>query len=808
MDLREAPKEERYVANKNQSLGDLEHFEQISATTFQINTTQGKARVSFYTPEVARIIVSKNDSYEDFNYAVVAEPQDVEIIKEDDHGYVTLKTAKLTLEIHKYPVRFIFKSPEGKVLNEDDTFGTSWLGEQVTTYKKLQKGERFIGLGEKTGHLDRFGKGYQNWNTDYFSYGKDADPLYVSIPFYMGIHPAGMYGIFLNNSHKTHFNFGASNNRFSSFSADTGLMDYFFFAGDNVADIIQNYTWLTGRMPMPPKWSIGYQQCRYSYYPDSEVVAVANHFRDKDIPADAIVLDIHYMDQYKIFTWDKARFPDPEKLIGDICEQGFNIVVMCDPGIKVEDGYYPYTDGVDKDIFIKYPDGELYQGEVWPGWCHFPDFTKPEARDWWQEQIKAYTEIGVTGFWNDMNEIATWGNMLPELIEMDFDGHKATARKGRNIYGMQMARSTYESTRANLQKRPFNLTRAGFSGVQRYAAVWTGDNIASDEHMLLGIRLVNSLGLSGVSFTGYDVGGFVGNADEKLFARWVSIGAFAPFYRGHSMINSRDSEPWAYGEEVEEISRNYIKLRYRMLPYLYSLFLESSETGIPVSRSLAIYHPYDTHIYQKQYENQFYFGPSILVAPVESSKDITKVYLPEGEWYDLYTDEFHIGGSPAFADCPIEKLPVFVKGGSILPMQEAGQNTNHKPETLEIHIYRGNGGSEFVLYEDDGISFENEKGVYHKRKITFDGKKSLQLSSAKGSFKPSWSKVRVYTHGFTPGNVVVNNRGASKAKETYRFIQPISNFDPIGTVKEDRFKIENLDYFEFDYSNDEISLKL
>jgi alpha-glucosidase len=314
-----------------------------------------------------------------------------------------------------------------------------------------------------------------------------------------------------------------------------------------------------------------------------------------------------------------------------------------------------------------------------------------KTRAWWADHFNAYVDLGVEGFWNDMNEIATWGNMLPDLIEFDWEGQKATAREARNVYGMMMSRSTYEGTKKLLKnRRPFNLTRSGYAGIQRYAAVWTGDNVAYDGHMMAGIRLVNSMGLSGLAFTGYDIGGFVGNADEKLFARWISIGAFSPFFRGHSMINSRDSEPWSYGEKVEEISRNYMKLRYRLLPYLYSLFYDASQTGMPINRSLAIDFTHDDLIYDHRYHNQYLFGPAILVAPVESNKDLVKVYLPSGNWFELFTDRQHQGSTEIVADCPIDQLPVYVRGSSIIPMRErAGTTTHDHGEVLEIHLYQG-----------------------------------------------------------------------------------------------------------------------
>src|SRR5688572_11003455 len=701
------------------SLGDLKSWkqEQYGLTG---ETSNGKFKVSFYNDHIARIQVTREIEFEDFSYAVIAEPfaESMTILDQTDN--IVIKTPALVLTITKAPVRFGFYSLHNQVINEDDSFGTSWNGEQVTTYKKLQEGERFIGLGEKTGPLDRKGHGYENYNTDNFAYSTSGDPLYCTFPFYIGVHHNLSYGIFFDNTYKSFFNFGASNNRFTSFSADTGEMNYYFICDDTVADILRHYTHLTGRMEMPPLWSIGYQQCRYSYYPDKEVLSVAKTFREKDIPADVIVLDIHYMESYKIFTWSKRDFPDPKKLLAELKALGFNVVVICDPGIKVEEGYKAYEEGIRDEVFIKYPDGTNYSGQVWPGWCHFPDFTNPKARKWWKDHLQEYINVGVMGLWNDMNEIATWGNMLPENMELDFEGNKSSMRRGRNIYGMQMARTSFEAAKSLLKnKRPFNLTRSAYSGIQRYSAVWTGDNVAYDEHMLLGVRLVSSLGLAGVAFAGYDVGGFVGDASTKLFARWISIGAFSPFFRGHSMINSRDSEPWAYGEEVEQISRNYIKFRYQLLPYIYSLFYEASQSGMPVQRSLAIDYTHDHKVYNGLYQNQYLFGPYFLIAPVDSTKDLAKIYLPEGVWYYLYDGHRYHGNSEIILDCPLHRLPVFVKAGAIFPMQPIKSHTGEVTRTVIIHIYTGDSSS-FNFYEDDGVSYDYQKSNYALRKLSQD----------------------------------------------------------------------------------------
>ncbi len=746
-------------------------------------------RAIVYSANVIRLRYSNTQTWDDLSFSVIAEPQKTKADIKDEGSKITLSTDSLRLEINKNPVRVRLFDNKGKLVNEDEAaFGTSWLGTQVTTYKHLQPDERFIGLGEKTGPLDRKGESYTNWNTDYFGYPAGADPIYQSLPFYMGIHHNMSYGIFMDNSFRSVFNFGASNDRFASMSADDGEMNYYLISHNSVAKIIESYTWLTGRMPLPPMWALGLQQCRYSYYPEARVMNIAQTYRAKGIPADAIVLDIHYMDKYKIFSWDAERFPKPKLMTDNLRKLGFHTVVIHDPGIKVQPGYKPYDDGVAKNVFAKYPDGTNFTAQVWPGWCHFPDFTKASTRDWWGEQMKANAADGIDGFWNDMNEPASWGQRIPDLVEFDFEGKKGTHRKAHNIYGFLMSKASYEGGRKALGKRPFVLTRAGFCGVQRYSAVWTGDNQSTDDHMMSGVRLLNSMGLTGLSFTGMDVGGFTGGASKELFARWVSIGAFSPFFRIHTAIDTKEADPWSFGERVEAINKNYICLRYRLMPYLYSTFYESSQNGMPINRSMALNYTHDHKIYDWKYLHQYMFGQSILVAPLESNKELARVYLPDDNtWYDMYDDRSFTGKQEIIAEAPLEKLPLFVRGGSIIPMQHLVMSTSETPkDTLLLHVYKGKAGSTFVHYEDDGESFNNEKGGFLKRAITLNpAGKTLTFEAAEGSFKSRYNHVKVIFHGFTELKDQITAAG-SKVKlkqERYALVGDMPNFDPQGTGK-------------------------
>lgn len=783
---------------RNQSFGKVIDWHP-SSDGLQGRSAFAYFKLSVYSEGIIRVQASRFSSFESNPYSVIVEPKNTPFEIEDFGKQVELTTSLLRVRLHLDAFSLSFFDTQGKLLNQDDSLGICWLGTEVSSYKKIQKNEKFLGLGEKTGDLNRAGKAYTHWNKDYFGYGVNDDPLYMSIPFYLGVHDKGCYGIFFDNTHKTLVNFGASTNRFVYFSAEDGDMDYYFFHQPTLEKIISDYTWLTGRMQMPPKWSLGFQQCRYSYYPESEVHAVANTFRDKHIPADVIYLDIHHMEAYKVFTFDGEKFPNPKAMISRLKEKGFKVVVILDPGIKVEKGYLPYEEGVAQHLFVTYPDGELYQAQVWPGWCAFPDFTKEKARDWWAEKMKFYTEAGVDGFWTDMNEPASWGQCTPNLLEFDFDHEGASHRKARNIYGLQVAKSTQEGAYMGLDnKRPFVLTRSGFAGIQRYAAAWTGDNTSSEEHMLAGVRLVTSLGLSGVSFSGVDVGGFAGEASKGLFARWMSIGAFSPLCRAHSMINTKDAEPWAFGEEVEEISRNYLKLRYSLLPTLYSNIYSSTHTGLPIAASLALPYSQDDTIYQQAFQNEYLFCQVFLVAPVESFKEITKVYLPEGEWYYLYSDQKFSGKQVIYQDCPLNYLPVYVKAGGIFTQQSVVMHTDSSHDgLLRVHLYRGKQDAEFLHFEDAGDGLDYLQGAFFSRKFQYQAKiGSLKIGTSEGNLPSQYSKLRIYLHGFDLNQVQVDGKLHPVAYEDYTFLDKLSEFDPLPERQHAFHQISALPFIE------------
>ncbi len=791
----------------NSPLGNVEKVT-VNHATYTFSTTNGKAQVIVYSPNVIRIRIDKQTFAPDFSYAVVANPVPCTVKTTNSTDSYTIATDSLTLRITKKPLRFTFLTKDGKIINADDpAFGTSWLGEEVTTYKTLQKGERFIGLGEHGGNLDRAGTACVDYNTDNPGYDDSSDRMYSTIPFYIGLHDKLAYGIFMDNSSRSLFNFGAGNNRFSSFTADCGEMNYYFIYNATVRNIITSYTWLTGRTPLPPIWSLGFQQCRWSYFPEADLLSTAAKFRERHIPIDMIYLDIHYMDKYKIFTWDPQRFPDPKQMVDNLKKLAMHLAVIIDPGVKISEHYPVYQQGLDSALFIKYPDGTNYSGQVWPGWCNFPDFTMPKTRAWWGRWVKTYADLGVTGFWNDMNEIAVWGKEVPDLLNLNWDGHHTTYRQAKNVYGFQMARSTYDGAKKYMNgERPFVLTRSGYSGLQRYTAIWTGDNQAKEDHMLLGVRLINSLGLSGVTFAGMDIGGFSGNPTQSLYTRWMEIGAFLPMYRAHTSYGTNREEPWDFGEISEDIARRYIGFRYQLLPYIYSNFYESSQDGLPVARSLAIDYSNDSTIYEADYQQEYLFGPSILVAPTKSTDAFTKVYLPKGQWYDLFNDKPYAGNQSIVAESGLNQLPLYVKAGSIIPMQKLVESTAYSSgDTLFVHLWAGTEKNQYQYYEDDGTTYHYQNGNFYKRVIQYDPQNAtLAFAKKEGSFSTKFHVITLVLHGFTPDEVqhlTVNDNAESVNQAQIRFFTSHFTFADYGP-----FDTKNVLTASFPNSDNEITV--
>ncbi|WP_373017941.1 TIM-barrel domain-containing protein, partial [Muriicola sp.] len=578
--------------------------------------------------------------------------------------------------------------------------------------------------------------------------------LYKAVPFYIGLHNNIAYGIFFDNTFKTHFDFAHERRNVTSFWAEGGEMNYYFFYGPAMSRVVRSYTDLTGTPELPPLWALGYHQSKWSYFPESRVKQIASKFRKLKIPCDAIYLDIDYMDGFRCFTWDKTKFPDPKRMIKELNKDGFKTVVMIDPGIKVDRDYWVYQEAVKNDYFCKRADGPLMSGKVWPGQCNFPDFTNPKVREWWAGLYKELmSEVGAHAVWNDMNEPAVMEvptKTAPLDTRHDFDGHPCSHRKAHNVYGMQMVRATYEGVKKYVYpKRPFVITRAAYSGTQRFSSTWTGDNVATWEHLWIANVQVQRMCMSGMSFVGTDIGGFAEQPNGELFARWIQLGIFHPFCRVHSSGDHGDQEPWSFDAEVTKIVRKFIELRYQLLPYLYTAFYRYYKESIPMIQSL-VYFDQDDH--QTHFRtDEFIFGEQILVCPIqEPNAKGRRMYIPRGRWYDYWTNETLVGGTEKWVDADIDKIPIFIKEGAIIPKYPVQQYVGElKLEELQLDVYYKNGIESSMIYEDAEDGYDYVKGEYSLRNFKLIGKeKELILQQFKdGNYVTSYETFKLNLMG-------------------------------------------------------------
>lgn len=602
----------------------------------------------------------------------------------------------------------------------------------VQCVKQLDEVDCIYGLGDKTGVLNKRYYEYENWNSDIPDPHEDCfKSLYKSIPFFITLKSNGVYGIFYDNTFKSYFNFGKENHQYYSFGSDGGNLDYYFIGGDSMPDILENYTYLTGRMPLPQKWVLGYHQSRWGYDSEETFRELAAKLRQLRIPCDALHFDIDYMERYKVFTWNRERYHDAEALLADLKKQGIKAVTIIDPGVKVEKDYPMYEEGIENGFFAKSPDGSVYVNTVWPGDAVYPDFGSPAVRQWWGEHLRFYTSLGVGGIWNDMNEPASFNGPLPDDVIFTDENRTSTHAEMHNVYGHNMAKATYHGWKTLTGKRPFVITRACYGGSQKYTTAWTGDNQSLWTHLRMAIPQQCNLGLSGMAFVGTDIGGFGADTTPELLIRWVQAGCFSPLFRNHCAIGSMNQEPWLFGEETLDIYRKYVNLRYTLLPYFYDLCRECEQTGLPILRPLVLHYEKDEAV--RNMNDEFLVGGHLLVAPVvEQGARKRLVYLPEGDWYDYWSSgagklRHYRGKQYYIVDAPQDVCPIFVKAGTILPKSPAQMYVGEiaDPELI-LDVYPGEGS--YVHYHDNEEDFAYRDGAYHEYLFKTDGTGSLQIT--------------------------------------------------------------------------------
>lgn len=636
-------------------------------------------------------------------------------------------------------------SEEGAKLLAGEGHEAWWKGDTFSfeLVKDMQGTEHFYGLGDKTGFLDKRHYAYEMWNTDNPAPQVDCfKALYKTIPFFLTLTDNHVYGIFMDNTYKTIFNMGQESEDYYYIGATAGNLDYYYLAGESLPEILQQYTYLTGTHPLPQRWTLGYHQSRWGYMTQEHMEEIADGMRTGDIPCDSIHFDIDYMQNYKVFTWNEERYHgDSDAYLQKLTAQGFKPVVINDPGVKKEEGYPIYEEGVEKGYFAKTPEGEVYINAVWPGDSAFPDFGNSAVRKWWGENQKFLLDKGVRGIWNDMNEPASFNGPLPDDVVFTDEDKSATHAKMHNVYGHFMAKAAYEGLKKLDGRRPFVITRACYAGSQKYATAWTGDNQSIWAHIQMAIPQLCNLGMSGMPFVGTDIGGFGADTTPELLARWVQVGCFSPLFRNHSAMGTRRQEPWQFGEEIMDIYRKYVKLRYQWIPYFYDLFYEEERTGAPIMRPL-VFH-YEKDEVAKTCNDEFMLGDQILAAPVVYP-GVTKrmVYLPKGEWYDYWTHEKYTGETWMIKDAPLSVCPIYVKAGSVIPMMEPMSYVGEKPlDTLILDVYPGKG--EYDHYLDNGEDFAYRDGCYHKYHFTVDETGNVQGSIVHAGYEKPYRKIKV-----------------------------------------------------------------
>lgn len=683
--------------------------------------------------------------------------------KKTSSKYV-MKTKSVSVEVALDKFGVTMRDKNGKIINrDDDRFGSGYENGKPYVFKKTSKDEAFYGFGEQTKGLNKRGDSIGMWNTDHYAYEADAKYIYASIPFFTGLKNNKAYGIFFDNTHHSHFEMANEADDYYYFYAQGGELNYYFINGPKMGDVLKRYTQLTGRYHQPPTWSLGWEQSHWGYKPSSKIVEVAKGYRDREIPLEAMNLDIDYMNGWRVFTWD-PQWGDPHELDDQLEAMNVKTIAINDPGVKQEKGYWMSDEGTEKGYWATNPDGSDYSGAVWAGTSNFPDFTRKDVRSWWAKQFPKLVGEGVEGIWLDMNEPAVFdGPNHTAPLDVEFGNGTKQHTEVHNLYGFYNTVATYDGLKlAKPNQRAFVFSRDMYAGSQRYAALWSGDNVSSWDHLKMTLPLNMNVGLSGVPHVGNDIGGFVKDTTAELFARWMETGAFAPFARVHYdntfQPDQQCQEPWCLGPETEAIGKKYIQLRYALLPYTITAFHNATKDGRPVQQALV--YQFQTDPTVRNIDDQFMWGNDMMVAPVVTQGQTRRdVYLPKGQdWVDWWTGETFTGGQWISREAPLDTMPIYVKKGRVIPTREVQQYTGENPFThATLHAFLKGSTAKGTIYEDDGISEKYLKGEWNQWDFTVSQSKggSITVKTTK-SHKGYDSKLKTFDvvlHDANLGNI-------------------------------------------------------
>jgi alpha-glucosidase len=670
----------------------------------------------------------------------------------------TLETQCLRVQIGAYGDLAFYQARDSAHLRIDHA--PTWRGEACSHSTHYPSSCGFFGLGEQATRLERNGNTYQLWNSDpRGKYRPDCKRLYTGIPVYLVLQAQSCQLVFYENSYQSTFHFEEGDSQSDRVEAgfEGGMLRYYLMTG-NLSEVYERYSQLTGRSPLPPRWALGYHQCRWGYKSADEIRRVVAGFREHQLPISAIHLDIDYMDGYRVFSVDPTRFADLPGLAKELDDEGVKLVTILDPGVKIDRQDEVYQSGLKAGVFCRQGDDQPMTGVVWPGWCAFPDFSDPSARRWWGDYYPRLLEAGVAGIWHDMNEptsFTAWGDMtLPATTQHAMEGRGGDHREAHNLYGLLMDRAGYEAFQRHCpDRRPWILSRSGWAGMQRYAWSWTGDVETSWPALQLTLSTVLGMGLSGQPYCGPDIGGFSGNPSAELYLRWLQMAVFLPFCRTHSATGTARREPWVFGEPTTRIVREFLNLRYRLTPYLYTLAWQSSRSGVPIVRPLFWLDLGDAELWGIQ--DCFLLGENLLVAPVlEEGAQTRRVHLPKGSWYSFWDDTCWQAGTKrpekVQLTAPLERIPVLVKAGSLLPMIQG--------DILELNIYPPMENQEFKtsLYSDAGDGFGPTR--IDRFLLTREEDQIRVDWQRQGDFQFPYREIQIVMHGFKLSSAQVDGQ--------------------------------------------------
>lgn len=742
----------------------------------EIITDKGEARLWILTDDVIRLRFSFDRKFEEASYALVTTAwedsfdtlfkgerkriKSLSLPIEEDEKEAVIKTSSMTLLINKDPFYITLKDKNGNIFYEDlpeRSYEIDFLG-RISHYSKIDgESDHFYGFGEKNGGLDKKGKRMRMMPRDAIATDpENGDPMYKHIPFYIRTNDNSLHslGIFYNNSYDCVFDMGNERSgywdRYCYYQADGGDLDIFFINGPDVKDVVERYTWLTGRTIMPTKQSLGFidstmYYCELPENCDREILKVMDKFEKERLPIDGFWLASGYTSgeddglRY-FFHWNKKRFPDPDKFIHEMETRGIQVIPNTKPGILPG---HPMLERFKKaDVFIKDADGkEDYIGKWWGGRGRFVDFTSEKGRGLWKElQKESLLSKGIHTIWNDNCE---YDGVEDRNARCEKEGRGGTMAELKVIQSNMMALMATEVLREVYPgKRPYVTNRAGYAGIQRYAQVWGGDNVTAWATLKYNTALIIGMGLSGVANTGCDIGGFAGPAPEgELLLRWFQNGIFQPrFCLNSANSDNTVTQPWSYPEYMDMV-RDAFRIRYTLFIYLYSLMYEAHKKGTPAWRALFMEFPLDKKCYSDD-SLTFLFGPSILVANVLEKGATTRIlYLPEGtKWYDMNDNwKEYEGGRTITVPVTLSSIPMFQRGGSIIvSSDDVKKSTRDKAENITVTV-TPDSDSSFTLYDDDGVS---ENGEYVKTTISVKSGSRTEITlSSEGDYPISWNRI-------------------------------------------------------------------